>query len=84
MLLDVLINPWPVVRGCNLDICFESGIVTSKDTVMGFAKSFFLVFLWQQKCSPGVVVVGEPDPENALLVMEHLLDQFKVLIDVLS
>jgi hypothetical protein len=53
----------------------DSGPVVGRhDFDVGFAKGFFLIFCWQQKCRSGIIVVSELDPENALLIVKHLLD----------
>jgi len=37
MLFNILVDAGPVVRGSYLDVGFQSGIVTSKYAIVGFA-----------------------------------------------
>jgi hypothetical protein len=41
VLLDVLMNVWPVVGQSYHDVGFEIHIVSSKNAVVGFAQNFF-------------------------------------------
>ena len=51
--------------------------MTSENAVVGFAQGLLLVLLGQQQGHPGVFVVGQPDPEDVILVMESPFYQIR-------
>ena len=72
---DVLEQSGPVVGRRDFHIGFEAGIMTSENTIVGFAQGLLLVLLGQEQSCPGVLVVGQPDPEDVILVVESSLYQ---------
>ncbi len=51
--------------------------MSSKNAIVGLAQGFFLVFLGQEQNRPGVFVVGQPDPEDVVLVVESSFHQIR-------
>ncbi len=49
--------------------------MTSKNAIVGFAQGLLLVLLGQEQGCPGVLVVGQSDPEDVILVVESSLYQ---------
>ncbi len=70
MCLDVLEQSGPVVGRRDFHVCFEVSIVTSENAIVGLAQALLLVLLGQEQSRPGVLVVGQPDPEDVVLVVE--------------
>ncbi len=44
--------------------------MTSENTIVGLALCLLLVLFGQEQSRPGVLVVGKPDPEDVILVVE--------------
>ena len=49
--------------------------MTSENAIVGFAQGLLLVLLGQEQSRPGVLVVGQSDPEDVILVVESSLYQ---------
>ena len=44
--------------------------MTSENAIVGLAQGFLLILLGQEQHRPRVLVVGQPDPEDVILVVE--------------
>ncbi len=44
--------------------------MTSENAIVGLAQGLLLVLLGQEQSRPGLLVVGQPDPEDVVLVVE--------------
>ncbi len=49
--------------------------MSSENAIVGLAQDLLLVLLGQEQCRPGVFVVGQPDPEDVILVVESSFHQ---------
>jgi hypothetical protein len=57
MCLDVLEQSGPVVGRRDFHVGFEVSVMTSEDAIVGLAQGLLPVFLGQEQCRPGVLVV---------------------------
>ncbi len=73
--LEVLEQSGPVVGRRDFHIGFEASVMTSENAIVGLAQGLLLVLLGQEQSRPGVLVVGQPDPEDVILVVESSLYQ---------
>ena len=51
--------------------------MSSENAIVGLAQGLLLVFLGQEQSRPGVFVVGQPDPEDVILVVESSFHQIR-------
>ncbi len=67
---DVLEQSGPVIGRRDFHIGFEVRIMISENAIVGLAQGLLLLLLGQEQSHPGVLVVGQPDPEDVVLVVE--------------
>ncbi len=75
--LDILEQSGPIVGGRDFYVGFEAGVMASENAIMGLAQGLLLVLFGQEQSRPGVLVVGQSDPEDVILVVESPFHQIR-------
>ena len=75
--LNILEQSGPVVGRRDFYVGFEVGIMSSENAIVSLAQGFLLILLGQEQRRPRVLVVGQPDPEDVVLVVESSFHQIR-------
>ena len=75
--LNILEQSGPVVGRRDFHVGFEVGIMSSENAIVSLALGFLLILLGQEQRRPRVLVVGQPDLEDVVLVVESSFHQIR-------